>query len=57
MDEVDVERVKEWEEAFIRYMRTQHAELVNAIEESERLTDETEAQLREAITTFNSTWA
>ncbi len=50
-------RIKEWEERFVRFLRTQHASLIGAIEHEQRLTPEIEAQLKEAISTFNSTWA
>ncbi len=57
LDEIDVTRIKEWEERFIRFLRTQHASLISAIEHEQRLTPELESQLKEAISTFNSTWA
>lgn len=57
IDDVEVERVKEWEVDFVRYLRTQFPDVVDSIEGELRLTEESERRLREAITTFNATWA
>ena len=57
LDEIEVERIKEWEDAFTRFMSTQHTNLVETIETDQRLTEEIEGQLKEAITNFNSTWS
>lgn len=56
LDEIEVERVKEWEVDFMRFLRTQFKDVVDGIEQELRLTDELEARLKEAINTFNSTW-
>ncbi len=57
VDEVEIERVKEWEAAMLRYMETSHPEIVKAIAEQKRLSDELKAKLNEALTAFNATWA
>ena len=57
IDDVEGERVKEWEVDFGRYLRTQFPDVVDSIEGELRLTEESERRLREAITTFNATWA
>ncbi|MBN2472589.1 MAG: F0F1 ATP synthase subunit alpha [Anaerolineae bacterium] len=57
LDEIDVDRMKEWETDFIRFLRTQYPGVVDTIEDELRLTDEVESRLKEAITTFNATWA
>ncbi len=57
IDEIDVERVKEWEADFIRFLGTQYPDVVDTIEDELRLTEEVESRLKEAITTFNATWA
>ena len=56
LDEIAVERIKEWEESFLRFVKTQYADLVEAIKTREELTDDIKKRLAEAITTFNSTW-
>lgn len=56
LDTVPVDRVKEWQAAFLRAYHSQYAEVADAIESSKAVTDETEAGLRAAIQEFNSTW-
>ncbi len=55
-DTVPVERIRAWEIAFLRYMDTSHPEIGRSIAENKRILPEVESQLREAITTFMSTW-
>ena len=57
LDKVPVDRVADWEAAFVRYMDTARPEIGKAIGESGRITDETEAALKNAIQTFMATWA
>ncbi|GAB4570184.1 MAG: F0F1 ATP synthase subunit alpha [Anaerolineae bacterium] len=57
LDEIEVERVKEWEAGFVRFLRTQYQDVVEGIERELRLTEEIETRLKDAITTFNATWA
>lgn len=56
LDEIDVDRVKEWEADFVRFARTQYQDVVEGIERDLKITDEVETRLQEAINTFNSTW-
>ncbi len=56
LDNVPVDRVKEWQGAFLRAYHAQYAAVADAIEQSKVVTDETEAKLRSAIQEFNSTW-
>jgi len=55
-DEVSIEDMQEWKVSLQRYLGTSHADLVKDITEKQRISDETEEALGEAITTFNSTW-
>jgi F-type H+-transporting ATPase subunit alpha len=55
-DQVPVERVKEWEQALSRYMEASNPEIGKAILDQGRLTDDVDAKLRNALTTFMSTW-
>lgn len=55
-DKVTVNKTNEWQNALMRYLATSNAALLKDIAEKKQLTKETEQGLREAITTFNSTW-
>jgi F-type H+-transporting ATPase subunit alpha len=55
-DKVPVEQVKTWEAALVRFMETSHPEIGKDIAEKKRITDETQARLRQALEAFMSTW-
>jgi F-type H+-transporting ATPase subunit alpha len=55
-DDVPVERIRDWEQELRRYMEASHPEIGKAIKEEGTLTPETEENLRQALTTFMSTW-
>ncbi len=55
-DEIPLERMQEWETGLLRFMHTSHPEVVKAIREEKRITDETEKKLRAAIDAFNATF-
>lgn len=57
LDNVAVDRVKEWQAAFLRAFNTQFSSAANAILESNALADDTEAALKTALTTFNASWS
>jgi F-type H+-transporting ATPase subunit alpha len=57
LDAVPLERVKEWQEGFIRAFHTQYAETANAIAESKALADDVEAKLKDAVVSFNANWS
>lgn len=56
LDDVPVERVKEWQTAFLRAFNTQFADVAAGIAEQQALTDELENRLKDALTTFNASW-
>jgi F-type H+-transporting ATPase subunit alpha len=56
IDEIEVERVREWQDEFLAYVKAQKPELVATIEEQKRLTDEIEEEIREVISNFNAGW-
>ena len=56
LDEVPVERVKEWQTAFLRAFNTQFAEIASGIADQKALTDELEDRLKDALTAFNASW-
>jgi F-type H+/Na+-transporting ATPase subunit alpha len=57
LDNVPVDRVKEWQSAFLRSFNTQFAGTANGINDTKALSDELEAGLKEALTTFNASWS
>ena len=58
IDHVPVPEVKEWEEEFLTYLRSNYANLNEQLAAAEyKLTDEIEATLLEAVDGFNQTWA
>jgi F-type H+/Na+-transporting ATPase subunit alpha len=57
LDVIAVNRVKEWQESFLRAFNTQYSELSNTIATSKAMTDETEAKLKEALSAFNAAWS
>lgn len=56
IDDVPVERVGEWQEAFLRAFNTQYAALANEIMEKQELTDEIQKGLEDALNEFNASW-
>jgi F-type H+-transporting ATPase subunit alpha len=57
LDNVPVDRVKEWQTAFLRALNTQFSDVANAIAQSNDLAADTEAKLKDALTTFNASWS
>jgi F-type H+-transporting ATPase subunit alpha len=55
LDDVPIDRVREWEERFHEYMRAAHPEIVDGIVREKRLTDELTEALKNAITEFKRT--
>ena len=55
-DAVPLERMRDWEVDLIRYMDNAHPEVGKAIANELRITDETDAKLRQALETFKNTW-
>ncbi|MCF6278530.1 MAG: F0F1 ATP synthase subunit alpha, partial [Anaerolineales bacterium] len=55
-DEVPLEAMRTWEADLLRYMETSHPEIGKAIASEKRISDETEAKLRQALEAFKTTW-
>ena len=56
LDSVDVAKISAWEEHFVRYLESAHEKTaLEAIRETGELSEETEMQLKKAITDFNAT--
>ncbi len=57
LDNVPVDRVKEWQAAFVRAFNTQFSDVANSIAETKTLNDEQEAKLKNALQSFNASWS
>ncbi|MBT3337159.1 MAG: F0F1 ATP synthase subunit alpha [Anaerolineae bacterium] len=55
-DEVPLESMRSWETDLLRYLETSHPEIGKAIADENRISDDTEAKLRQALETFKNTW-
>ncbi len=55
-DKVPLDQMRIWETSLLRYMETSHPEIGRDIAAKKRLTDETQEQLRAALTDFSRTW-
>lgn len=55
LEKVAVNRIKEWEDSFLRFLDAQYPEYGKKIYETYKI-DEAEATLVEALEAFNSTW-
>jgi len=55
-DEAPLEKMKAWESDLEHYMKASHPEVVKAIAEEKRISDDTDAKLRQALETFKNTW-
>ena len=55
-DEVDIDRMREWEASLVRFMASSHPEIGRTIVEEKRISDELEESLKSALETFKSTW-
>jgi len=54
--DVNLEDMRKWEVDLLHYMETSHPEIAKAITNEKRITDDTEAKLRQALETFKNTW-
>lgn len=55
-DDIPLDRMREWEQALIRYFETSQSDILKDIVEKKRITDETDAKLKEALKAFRTTW-
>ncbi|MDX1993526.1 MAG: F0F1 ATP synthase subunit alpha [bacterium] len=56
LDKIELDRVKEWQANFVRFINTQHPEVVTAITNEKSISKETQAKLEQAVKTFNENW-
>ncbi len=57
LDNVTVDRVKEWQAAFVRAFNTQFSDVANSIADAKTLTEEQETKLKNALLSFNASWS
>ena len=55
-DKIPLDSMREWEQAFLRFMETSYPEIGQDIAEKKRITDETMQKLRDACEAFNQSW-
>jgi len=55
-DQVNLDRMRAWETALLRFMETSHPEIGKDIAEKKEITKENEARLKEALEAFGNTW-
>jgi F-type H+-transporting ATPase subunit alpha len=56
-DEIELERMQEWELALLRSMATSYPHLATSIMESGSITDDIETELKSALDAFNTSWS
>jgi F-type H+-transporting ATPase subunit alpha len=57
LDKIPVDNVESWIKDFLRYMDTAHPDVGRTISETLNFTDETEAQVVQALKDFNANWS
>jgi F-type H+/Na+-transporting ATPase subunit alpha len=55
-DPIPLEKMRDWEEGFHRYLAAASAPLLETIEREKRISPESEAALKDAISTYNASW-
>jgi F-type H+-transporting ATPase subunit alpha len=56
LDEIETDSVPDWESQFRDFMRDTHGDLLESIRDEQKLSDENEEKLREAVDHFNSNY-
>ena len=57
IDDVPVEKIREWEHGFHEFMRTQHPQVGEAIKTKKAIGKDDEPALVSAINAYKETWA
>jgi F-type H+-transporting ATPase subunit alpha len=57
IDDVEVDRVSEWEEGMLRYIETSYPDVPKQLSKEKMLSDELIEKINTALNAFNSTWA
>jgi len=53
LDRVQVDRVRDWKDAFARFLTAERGTLIDSLERDRRWDDEVEAQVRDSVEAFN----
>ena len=56
LDEIETDAVTDWERQFRDFMRDSHGEVLDSIRDEQKLSDENEEKLQEAIENFNENY-
>ncbi len=56
-DDVEIDRMKDWESSLLRFMATSHPDIVSEIAKGQKIEGDLDTKLRSALATFNATWA
>lgn len=57
LDKMPVNKIKEFETTYLKYMRSNHTELLATIRKEGKMSDSTDAALKKALTTFLATFS
>jgi F-type H+-transporting ATPase subunit alpha len=57
LDDVEIDRVSEWEASMLRYVENSHPEIIKMLSKGHKLSDEDKSAIDSALDTFNATWA
>ncbi len=52
--QVRVDAIQDWEAAYLEYIKTSHPDILESIKKNQKITDETVAELKTAINSFNT---
>jgi F-type H+-transporting ATPase subunit alpha len=55
-DNVPVEKMRKWEADLLRFISNSNPDLAMDIASNQRITEENEKKLREALSSFQATW-
>ncbi|GAP06246.1 MAG TPA: F0F1 ATP synthase subunit alpha [Anaerolinea thermolimosa] len=55
-DEIPLDQMRNWKQALVRHIEAGYPEIARSIAQEKRITEETEARLKEALQAFTSTW-
>ena len=56
-DDIEIDRVSEWEAGLLRFMESSHSDILKTLNKEKDLSDSTKEKLDTAIDTYNSTWS
>lgn len=56
LEDIPLDRIKEFEKGFLQFMRENHSEIVKRIKETGEFSDEAEEELKKALEEFKSKW-